>query len=384
MVSKSKKSPKQEQNREENPDYSDKIYQIVTAHRTILPYAKPDPSIIKACIAASCCGTSISAYALHHHSLPSHTSCLTYLHGLNMDEMRKQSSDMLLTAGHKVIRPGQKYAFAIDKTQDPYYGKHDDKPDTYTGGGKRKASTNHFYTYFTMSIVDQGHHITLFSVPWQNDMKNVVSIQQCVELIHSLGLKIRSLCLDREFFNAAILRYLQQSGIPHIIPVKNSGKSLKAKLKGRASSTFTYTMKKGSQDSVNLVITDCVVYMMGKHKKKGLEHHAFVVFGLSTSPRNVREIYRHRFAIESTYRLRNSVRPRTSTRDEKIRYFYTLLSFIIQNMWVSEKWIRCARQKPGPKVIKKNRLSLEYFSDLIRENSELLFRLKRMDEIALT
>jgi putative transposase len=100
-----------------------------------------------------------------------------------------------------------------------------------------------------MSIVDQGHHITLFSVPWQNDMKNVVSIQQCVELIHSLGLKIRSLCLDREFFNAAILRYLQQSGIPHIIPVKKHGKVLNAMLKGWASSTFSYTMKEGSQVS---------------------------------------------------------------------------------------------------------------------------------------
>jgi putative transposase len=301
-----------------------------------------------------------------------------------MVEMIKQSSDMLLKACNKVIRPGQKYAFAIDKTQDPYYGKHDDKPDTYTGGGKRKASTNHFFTYFTMSIVDQGHHITLFSVPWQNDMKNVVSIQQCVELIDSLGLKIRSLCLDREFFNAAILRYLQQSGIPHIVPAKKSGRSLKAMLKGRASSTFSYTMNKGTKDSVDLVITDCVVYMMGKHKKKGLEHHAFAVFGLSTSPRNVREIYRHRFAIESTYRLRNSVRPKTSTKDEKIRYFYTLLSFIIQNMWVSEKWIRCAKQKPGPKVIEENRVSLKFFSDIIVENSSLLFRHKRMDEITIT
>ena len=190
--------------------------------------------------------------------------------------------------------------------------------------------------------------------------------------------------MDREFFNAAILGYLQQSGIPHIIPVKKHGKVLNAMLKGRASSTFSYTMKEGSQDSVDLVITDCVVYMMGKHKKKGLEHHAFVVFGMSTSPRNVREIYRHRFAIESMYRLRNSVRPKTSTKDEKIRYFYTLLSFIIQNMWVSEKWTHCARQKPGPKVIEENRVSLKFFSDIIVENSSLLFRHKRMDEITIT
>ena len=80
----------------------------------------------------------------------------------------------------------------------------------------------------------------------------------------------------------------------------------------------------------------------------------------------------------------NLAYPYEMSESQKIRYFYTLLSFIIQNLWVSEKWIRCARQKPGPKVIEKNRLSLEYFSDLIRENSELLFRLKRMDEIALT
>jgi len=42
------------------------------------------------------------------------------------------------------------------------------------------------------------------------------------------------------------------------------------------------------------------------------------------------------------------------------------------------------RQKPGPKVIEENRMLLGFFSDIIRENSSHLFRLKQMDEIAIT
>ena len=105
-----------------------------------------------------------------------------------MEEMVQNASRMLVSAGKDVIRKGQKYTFAIDKTQDPYYGKHDDEPDTYTVGGKTKDSTNHFFTYLTMSIIDQGRHLTLFSIPWRKGMKNLEAIQQCIELIDQLGL----------------------------------------------------------------------------------------------------------------------------------------------------------------------------------------------------
>jgi len=385
MASKSKKSPETKRNCEKNTENVDEIYRIVYPNITILPGKRTDPQVIlKGCIAAASCNASISGYTKVHTGLPSHTTSLKFLHRLNMEEMVQNASRMLVNAGKDVIRKGQKYAFAIDKTQDPYYGKHDDEPDTYTVGGKTKDSTNHFFTYLTMSIIDQGRHLTLFSIPWRKGMKNLEAIQQCIELIDQLGLKIRCLCLDREFYDGEIFQYLQETHIPHIVPAKKSGKPLKAMLKGRSSKTFNYTLNKGSKNPVDLVITDCVVYLKGKNEKHGIVHHAFVVFGISSSPRNIREIYRHRFAIESTYRLRNTTRPKTSTKDPKIRFFYALISFIIQNLWVSHKWKRCAKKQQGPKVIEEERLQLAHFAMIIQSESTNWFVLKGIDDIAIT
>ncbi len=385
MVSKSKKSPETERNSENKPENVDEICQIITDHITIHPYKRTDPQVIlKGCVAAASGNASISGFTKDHTGLPSHTTSLKFLHRLPMEEMIQQASTMLLCAGKDVIHRGETYAFAIDKTQDPYYGKHDDKPDTYNGGGKTKASTNHFYTYFTMSIIDKSHHLTLFAIPWQKGMKNLTAIQQCIELIDHLGLKIRCLCLDREFYVGEIFQYLLKNHIPHIVPVKASGKELKMMLKGRSSKTFRYTLNEKSGKPVDLVITNCVVYMKGKKGKHGIVHHAFVVFGISPSPRNVRAIYKHRFAIESTYRLRNTVKPKTSTKDPTVRYFYALISFIIQNLWVSLKWNRCAKKQRGPKVIDENRLSLACLAAHIQSESTNWFTLKSIDDIVIT
>lgn len=340
--------------------------------------------ILKACIAMASINGSISGYSRCHNGLPSHTTCLNTLHQLDTSELNLQSSNMLMAAGKDVIRKGQKYTFAIDKTQDPYYGERDNGPDSPITGGKNKKSTNYFFTYLTMSIVDQGCHLTLFSIPWQKGMKNVDAIKQCVAFIRDLGLKIRGICLDREFYDGKIFHYLQTEQIPHIVPVPKRGVTLKRKLAGRKSKTFRYTLNENLQNPVELVITDCIVYLNGKKGKHGIEHHAFVVFGMSASPRHIREIYRHRFAIESTYRIRNIPLPKTTSKKVNIRYFYSLISFLIQNLWVSIKWNRFARIQRGPKVIDNNRFPLAHLLEILHDEASRLFSLKDIDDIAIT
>ena len=75
-------------------------------------------------------------------------------------------------------------------------------------------------------------------------------------------------------------------------------------------------------------------YLKGKREKKGCENLGFVVFGVKWSPRKVSTVYRRRFAIESSYRMRNIVKPKTSTKNANIRYFYTLISFLLKNVWL--------------------------------------------------
>jgi len=384
MPTNSKMGLKLNGNCKKNNRHLNAICDIITGHITVLAGTGNDPQVIvKGCIAIASCKGSISGYTQLHGGLPSHTTSLKILHHLDMDEMVRQSSDMLLQAGKNVIRPGQMYTFAIDKTQDPYYGKRDNAPDSYIVGGKNKKSTNYFFTYLTMSIVDQGRHLTLFSIPWQKGMKDIDTIKQCITLIGRIGLKIRCLCLDREFYVGEIFQYLQTEHIPHIVPVPERGTELKAMLNDRKSKTFRYTLNKNTNHPVDLVITDCIVYLKGKKARYGIEHHAFVVFGMSSSPRHIRGIYRHRFAIESTYRIRNTTLPKTTTKDQKVRFFYSIIAFLIQNWWISIKWERFARMKRGPKVIKEELFPLAHLVEIIQHEASSLFRLKGIDEIAI-
>ncbi|MDG6244925.1 MAG: hypothetical protein QCH31_11155 [Methanolobus sp.] len=67
--------------------------------------------------------------------------------------------------------------------------------------------------------------------------------------------------------------------------------------------------------------------------------------------RKISNVYRRRFAIESSYRMRNIVKPRTSTRDVIFRYFFTIISFLLRNalLYLQKKHFTIAI--PGPITI---------------------------------
>lgn len=379
------KEPKSGELHASGNGHLDGICRLIGSNITFPEFPRIDTiTIIQASIAISCEKASISGFCKMNSGLPSHTTCLKAIHQLDMDEMISQSTSILKMAGKNVINPGKGYYFAIDKTDDPYYGDIDKTKGSYTVGGKRKASTNYFFSYLTLSIIDTDRHITLFAIPWHSGMKNCKAIQDCIDVIYSLNLKIKGLCIDREFYAAEIFSYLQFANIPHIIPVKEHGAELKRKLKGKKSNTFNYCLNAKSENPVEVTITDCLVYLKGKKGKHGIKHHAFVVFGLSTSPRLIRMIYKHRFAIESTYRLRNTTKPKTSSKDPVLRYYYTLVAFICQNWWISLKWRHFVKSQRGPKVVDSKRFPLQHFVKIVNSELQDHFVVHQISEIVIS
>ena len=275
------------------------------------------------------------------------------------------------------------YIFAIDKTNIPYYGNREGKYASYFVGGKRKASTNYFYSYMTLSVVDKNRHFTLAVIPWTMETKNLSGIQECVDTIHALGLKIKCLTLDREFYAAPIFQYLQNMRIPHIVPAKVNCDILRNKLKGKKSKTFEYVLNSRKKDALQITICDCVRYHMGKKEKHGTIHHPFVVFRVPLSSRKIREIYSHRFSIESTYRMCNITKAKTTSKDPVIRLFYALISFLYQSCWIVIQHKCFRKSQPGPIVIKSELFQLEHFAALIYSEILETFSIRRIENIAL-
>jgi len=361
------------------------IVHIIDKHISFPKIGRTDSNaILKGCVALSSCNASISGFGKMYTGLPSHTTCLKTLHQLDLEELMRQSSAILAEPAMKVLQTGKSYNFAIDKTDDPYYGEREGRYAPHVVGGKRKASTNFFYAYMTLSVVNKGKHFTLAVIPWTKESKNLDGIQQCIDIIHTFGLKIKSLTLDREFYAANILRYLQNQGIPHIVPVRVNSDKLRNQLKGRKSKNFRHVINYGKENALKITICDCVLYKMGKKEKHGTKHHPFVVYGISPSPRKIREIYSHRFSIESSYRMRNLTKAKTTSKDPVIRFFYALIAFLYQNCWIAIQHKRFRKLQRGPIVIESDIFQLDHFAAIILSEARRKFSIRTIEDIAIS
>jgi putative transposase len=192
--------------------------------------------------------------------------------------------------------------------------------------------------------------MTLAVYPLRQGMSKTAYLARCLDQIASCGCKIEVLCLDREFYAKKVISFLKAREIPFIVPVKYHGTKMKDLLDGRKSRFATYVMKSKPVDVV-LTIAIAVKYYRGTGGKHGSENLGYIISGIGWNPQKVHDVYRSRFAIESSYRMRNQVKPRTSTRNPLFRYLYTIISFLLKNVWVILLHRYFSRPQRGPRTI---------------------------------
>ncbi len=94
----------------------------------------------------------------------------------------------------------------------------------------------------------------------------------------------------------------------------------------------------------------------------------------------VKETYRSRFAIETSYRQMHQARIRTCTRDPLLRLLYVGVALLLRNVWV---WLHgqvLARRQRGGRRINLGRLSFRKMLVWLQHWAEA--RLGIHDEIA--
>ena len=309
---------------------------------------------------------SVHSVSTRYQDVACETSLRYHLKKLNMDELIKSNENILLQQVLNTLKTDKSYEFAADYTNDPYYGKTDSSNEKYVIRSQAKKSTNSFYSYISLYITNKNERFTLSVLPAEKKKTKVEYLSHFIDLINRLNLKIKVLCLDREFYCTDVFEFLQKNNIPHIVPVVKKGKKMNQIMKGKRARCEQYVMS-GLKKKIRLDIVIDVKYLKGKREKKGCENLGFVVFGVKWSPRKVSTVYRRRFAIESSYRMRNIVKPKTSTKNANIRYFYTLISFLLKNVWLNLQKKHFTIVKRGPQVIDEDKFRFEMFILLIEE-----------------
>ena len=305
--------------------------------------------------------SSVHSASKHYQEIPCETSLRYHLKKLNLAELIKANESILLQGSLSSLKPEKKYELAIDFTNDPYYGAIDSSNEDYVIRSQAKKSTNSFYSYVSLSIINKNERYTLAVLPVERNKTKVDYLTNFIDMIKDLHFNIKVLCLDREFYSVDVFKFLQNKWIPHIIPLVRKGKEIKQLLIGRKARSAEYIMKNPQKKEVQLDIVIDVKYLKGKRNKNGCENLGFVVYGLKWKPRKVSTVYRRRFAIESSYRMRNIVKPRTSTRDVTFRYFSALVSFLLRNEWLYLQKKHFTIMKQGPQIIDEDKFRFDRF-----------------------
>ena len=91
--------------------------------------------------------------------------------------------------------------------------------------------------------------------------------------------------------------------------------------------------------------------------------------------RNVRKLYRRRFGIESSYRMMEKTRARTTSHNAALRFLFMGLALLILNVWIALHWTYLRIRGPGPR-----RVARQYF----RQDRMLHFLSRAVEQIYST
>ncbi|MEM9155437.1 MAG: hypothetical protein AAGB13_10405 [Cyanobacteria bacterium P01_F01_bin.33] len=104
-----------------------------------------------------------------------------------------------------------------------------------------------------------------------------------------------------------------------------------------------------------------------------MQHLLFVVNRLGVALYQLPQHYRTRFGIETSYRLKNQCRIRTTTKNPVLRLLFVALAFILVNLWVWLLWTFVSLTRCGGRRVYPERFRLKTMMEFICQTVERQF-----------
>jgi hypothetical protein len=198
---------------------------------------------------------------------------------------------------------------ALDLHDEPYYGKDDDPedPECWICRGEARAGTTRFYRCATAYVMHRDVRFTL-AVEFVHPGDDLIQVvKRLLRRVKALKIKVKRAYLDKGFCSIPVLRgLLAEPALSAIVaaPIKGKSGGTRALCQGRRSYRTEHTFR--SQEYGELTVPVMVVRTRSK-RRDGTYFWAWLVYVLLNVPdltaRQVRQAYRRRFGIESSYRL---------------------------------------------------------------------------------
>lgn len=223
-----------------------------------------------------------------------------------------------------------------------------------------KSGTTKFHCYATASIVVKGFRYTVAAtyVLGNESLTQVLSL--LLDRVAARGIRLKRLLLDRQFCTVAVIQLLQSRELPFLMPMVMRGRKPKPgkratgvkAFRRKPAGRYAFAWKVGKQPEVKFQIV--VAFKTHRHPRSGKrcnKKYLYAAWKVKGAPRTVRQQYRRRFAIESSYRQMKEARIRTCTNDPVLRLFFVLVALILRNIWVWLHYTYFTERRDSPEPI---------------------------------
>jgi hypothetical protein len=277
---------------------------------------------------------------------------------------------------------------AIDLHDVPYYGKADQRnpADHWVCRGEAQAGTTRFYRCATAYVMQRDMRWSL-AVTFVQPCDSLVSIvQRLIKQVRTLGLQRGCVYLDKAFCCVSVLRYLQeQTALAAIVaaPLRGkagSGRGTRALCQGRASYFTHHTFVSPEHGALRVPVAVVRALCRRRDGTCQAQWLVYVVLRLRHLKRHrklrvtqVRQRYRLRFGIESSYRLLEQVRVRTTSPNEALRFFCIGLALLLGSVWIALHWRYLQMRGSGPRRVARKYFPLERMTNFLRRAVEAIY-----------
>lgn len=268
---------------------------------------------------------------------------------------------------------------AIDLVLIPYHGlPFESEAEVYRS--QARSGTSHFHAYATAYVNYRGQRYTLALTTVERGEKMPEVLKRLFRGLSLLGVATRMVLLDRGFWSVAVIRYLRRARKPFLMPVVLRGR--KADHADGPSGTRVFALRKrsgwgsytvkaadGRVARVSLGI-HCRNYngQWGRHGRQAL---VYAFWGITpASTRWLRETYRKRFAIETSYRQLHQGRARTCSRSPLLRLLLVGVALVLRNVWVWLHYAVLSTPRRGNGRFNPERLTLRTMLQWLQHQAE--------------
>jgi putative transposase len=126
---------------------------------------------------------SIHSITKRYENIPCETSIRHHLKKLSIKELIESNEKILMQRPLESLKTDKEYEFAIDYTNDPYYGKIDVSNEKYVIRGQSKKSTNSFYSYVSLYIINKKERFTISVLPVEKGKSKVEYLDYFIDLM---------------------------------------------------------------------------------------------------------------------------------------------------------------------------------------------------------